>query len=173
MQITYELTIKDWLEFQKNFYSKSKNYKKAKIVSIFAVPILLLFFLAYDYLKNEVTYVNVVVFIIFSAIWIIFWPDRFDKINLKYAKKMFNEGDNKAILGKRTIQFFDKYYLTKSASGESKIFWSYINNIEETKDYLFIYTSSVSACIIPKKEINEKISEFIKSRNITNSIPVR
>ena len=85
---------------------------------------------------------------------------------------MLEEGDNENLFNQRTLVLTDEGITETSSIGESHIRWDKINHLEETEDYLYIYVSSVSAHIVPKrvfknsneqKEFINKISEQISS----------
>lgn len=168
MKISFELTIDDWMAFQKHYLSTSKQFKKTKILLVMILPIILLIFLFFEYFKGEFNYYTTTVYIIISLFWVFFYLKRFDELSLKKTKKMIEEGNNSALLGTHNIEFSDGYFSVKEPGSEYKTNWSAINKIEENEKYIFIYITSVSACIIPKFKIGnkkEKIAEFIKKKN--------
>lgn len=71
---------------------------------------------------------------------------------------MLEEGDNKNLFNQRTLVLTDDGITETSSIGESQIRWDKINHLEETEDYLYIYVSSVSAHIVPKR-VFENLSE--------------
>jgi hypothetical protein len=167
MKISFELTIDDWMAFQKHYLSTSKQFKQTKIFVIMMVPVILLIFSLFQYFKGEFNYYTIAIYIIISLFWFFFYPKQFDKSCLKKTKKMLEEGNNSALLGIHNIEFNDDYFFVKEPGSEYKTNWSAINKVEENDKYIFIYITSVSACIIPKFKIGdkkEKIVEFIKKK---------
>lgn len=71
---------------------------------------------------------------------------------------MLEEGDNENLFNQRTLVLTDEGITETSSIGESHIRWDKINHLEETEDYLYIYVSSVSAHIVPKR-VFENLSE--------------
>jgi hypothetical protein len=66
------------------------------------------------------------------------------------VKNMLREGNNRGSLGKIRVQLSPAGVLEASQFIETKIAWPAIERIEENDDYLMIYTSSLSAVLIPR-----------------------
>lgn len=62
--------------------------------------------------------------------------------------KMFNEGENKGMLGKHSFSLSEDGIVDLSEHRESKTKLSAIENILESQDHIFIYISAIMACII-------------------------
>lgn len=60
----------------------------------------------------------------------------------------------------------------ESSNGNSNVSWKKINSVEETQEYIYIYVTSLSAHVIPKrafKDSNEQkyfLNELIKKTSI-------
>lgn len=169
MKISFELTIDDWMEFQKYYLSISKQFQRAKTIIIIMIPSMLIIPLLFDYSRGEFSYFNLISFFVFSILGILFIPRLSEKYSLLSARKMLDEGDNSALLGNHEIEFTGDYFFVKEPGSECKIKWSAINKIEENEKYIFIFITSVTAYIIPKFKITdgkEKVFQFIRSKNI-------
>ena len=167
MKISFELTMDDWMAFQEHYLSQSKQFKQSKIFVIVMLPVIFFIFSLFQYFEGDLNYYTLAIYIVISLFWIFLYPKRFDKSCLKKTKKMLEEGNNSALLGKHDIEFSDDSFFVKEPGSEYKTNWSAINKIEENEKYIFIYITSVSACILPKFKFGdkkEKIVEFIKSK---------
>lgn len=69
---------------------------------------------------------------------------------------MLNEGNNENILIRRSISISKEGLLEKSSIGESKVKWNQVDKVEETEEYIYIYISSISAHIIPKRVFRDE-----------------
>lgn len=74
--------------------------------------------------------------------------------------KIIKEGENKNILGEKTIVLTSENIIETGLSNEEKIKLNSIQKIEETEEHLFIYISSMSAFIVPIRAF-----EDIKSKD--------
>ena len=64
---------------------------------------------------------------------------------------MQKEGANKAIWGKHNITINDQELAETTEVGESRCRWSGVERVAENEDYIFIYVSTASAHVIPKR----------------------
>lgn len=120
----------------------------------------------WDYFfSQEIDFIWVIIFIICSLLCLYFFPKHFDKKALKHAKKVIEEWKNKSILWKQEMTFTKEYLFVKTSGTEQKIYWSKIYKIVENNNYIFIFITSLSAFVIPKKSIlwkEKELWEFLK-----------
>jgi hypothetical protein len=105
-------------------------------------------------------------FFIVSIIWVIFYPKYFYKRVIHRLKKMINEGRNDGLIRQHNLILTEDGIVHSTSSGETKVSWSGIKNLKEDNDYLYIYNTSISAYILPKRDIKnvEQIRDYLKSR---------
>lgn len=79
---------------------------------------------------------------------------------------MINEGRNDGLIGQHNLILTEDGIVHSTSSGETKVSWSGIKNLKEDNDYLYIYNTSISAYILPKRDIKnvEQIRDYLKSR---------
>ena len=65
--------------------------------------------------------------------------------------KMLREGSNGSLLGPRTVMIDDKRITSQSASSTNSVAWVGVNRIARSADCGYIYTSSVSAVVVPRR----------------------
>jgi len=152
----------DWMEFQKYYLSQSKQFQRSKLFVASVLPIVFFIVSFFDYFNNNFDYIELIVFLIISVLWMIFYPKIFYKQCLAKSKKMLGEGDNSAVLGLCNVEFFDDYFFVKTHGGESKVNWSSIKKVGENGKYIFMHMTSISAFIIPKLKIGNQKDEVIK-----------
>lgn len=169
MEITYNITEEDYLNFNMFHVENSKTIIKTLNIQRFSVPI---FFLIFSYISSKIGdtpfIVSFIVFLILSILWIIFYPKYFYKHIIRNARKMLKEGKNAGLLGKHHMNMTEDGIEETTSNGGTKVNWSGIEQFKEDHYYLYLYNSSVSAYIIPKRDLNnvEEVRMYIKSKII-------
>lgn len=153
----FKFQMDDWLSFQKDFMSRSKQYKKTRLIITYFLPAISIIPIYLLSQKPGGFYFAILFYGTASILWIIYYPKRFDKRTLKRTKKMLEEGDNSSYLGIHKIQFNEQFIMHYTKNSEQKIFWKGISKTVETKEYFFIYDTAASAIIIPKVKIGNEI----------------
>jgi predicted DNA repair protein MutK len=64
-------------------------------------------------------------------------------------RKLLREGNNDAILGRQLVRIAPEGIFASNRSGESIIKWSAVQKVSEGPKHLFLYTSALSALLIP------------------------
>lgn len=79
---------------------------------------------------------------------------------------MIREGKNEGLIGEHKLITTAEGITDTTSTGETKVNWSGIKSLRENSDYLYIYNSSVSAYILPKRELEnvEVERDFLKTR---------
>lgn len=165
MEINYRLTEEDYLIFNIFHIKNSKIAMRALNIQRFLTPIIFLI-LSYVFSKVGDTpfLVLFITFLIISILWVIFYPKYFFSRITRHAKKMILEGKNDGLLGEHHLIMTEDGISDSTANGETKVTWSGIKNFKEDKYNLYLYNSSISAYILPKRNLNnvEEIRNFIK-----------
>jgi hypothetical protein len=80
---------------------------------------------------------------------------------------MIQEGQNKGIIGTHEITVTRDQIVERTEFGESRTNWQAIEKIVTTANYIFVYTTAISAHIIPKREFpDESVYEkFLETIN--------
>ncbi|MGM7637492.1 YcxB family protein [Bacillus sp. Hm123] len=79
---------------------------------------------------------------------------------------MIQEGTNEGLLGEHHMILSEEGIIDSTSNGETKVTWSGIKTISEDKHNIYLYNSSVSAYILPKREVDdvEEIKNYLKSK---------
>lgn len=162
MEIEYKFDINDWMEFQKNYMKNSKQFKRSKLFITLSVPFTFGILTLLDLLKGKFNLVLFVLLALISFFWILLYPKRVDKNTFNKAKKVIEDGDNSGIIGQHKLIINDEGILQIKPDSEQKIKWRGIKKVEDLENYYFLYTSSISAIIIPKNKISNSIEELDK-----------
>ena len=167
MEITYNLTEEDFLHFNMFHLKHSKSAIQSLNVQRFLTPV---FFILMAFLLSKfgnIPFLELfIVFSITSILWIIFYPWYFYNTVTRRMKKMFKEGKNVGLLGEHVLSLNEEGLVESSANGQIKVNWSGITDFKEDEQYFYLYNSSVSAYIIPKRDLinSEEVENFLKGK---------
>lgn len=167
MEIKYNLTEEDYLKFNIFHIRHSDSAMKSLKMQRFATPIVYIIFAYIFSMIADIPFLYAFIpFFVIGMMWAIFYPKYFFNRIARHTKKMVNEGKNEGLLGKHTMTFSDEGIVDVASNGETKVHWSGINEFKEDDSNLYLYNSSVSAYIIPKREITdvEEVRSYLKTK---------
>ena len=165
MEIEFELLEEDYVNFNIEHANSSVSVKRSLILQRTLGPfVFLIATLALVKFSEIPMWYWITVFSIMSVIWLVFYPNYFNWEMGRNIKKMLKEGNNKNLLQKRKLFLTDEAIIETSTASETKTPWSDVNKVEETGEYIYIYNSSISAYIIPKRVLGNqnKINTFLE-----------
>ncbi len=166
MEIYYELTEDDYIKFNLYHIKNSKTGKQALALQRFLTP---LFFIiisyVYSMISNKSFLPLFITFLVMSILWVIFYPKYFYGLIARNAKKMIKEGKNDGLLGNHQLKLTEEGLVDTSSNKETKVTWPGITSVRENDGYFFLYNSSVSAYILPKREIDDvdEVRQYVQS----------
>jgi hypothetical protein len=167
MEIRYNLTEEDYLNFNMFHVKNSKAVKRTLNMQRFLTPII---FIIASFVLSKVgsmSFLGVfITFLVVSILWIIFYPKYFYSYVIRNMKKMIKEGKNDGLLGEHYMILSDEGIIDSTSNGETKVSWLGIQTLSEDKHNIYLYNSSVSAYILPKRELDdvEEIKTYLKSK---------
>lgn len=168
MNIEYNITESDYVDFQLNYLEVSDVLKK----SFFKTKIILIFFYGFIfiniciYFRNNILLALIanILLIIFASLQIITYEKRTKNKIIKRLMKVIKKDDMKSLFGKKRVSIDnDKLSYFEDARG-SVFSLSEIKKILTSNNSLFLYLDEISAIIIPKRAFNSdgEIRDFIK-----------
>lgn len=166
MEFEYELTEKDYINFNIFHFGNSKAVKRSLLVQRIIGP---LFFIVFGYLYYQIETVSlpllILVIIALSAVWIILYPMRFKGYITRNTKRMIEEGNNALILGKHHVTMNKNGFTDKTSRSQTSLQWKNAVSFQEDKDNLYLYHSPSYAYIIPKDKVGnvEEVKKFIQT----------
>lgn len=166
MELKYTLTEQDYINFNLFHIQNSKMATKALKIQRYTIPVLYLV-LAYIFATiGDSSYIlSFIIFSIFGILWFVLYPKFYYRTVIRNVKKMMKEGRNEGLLGEHHMLLTSEGIVDNNTTGETKVAWSGIQEVKEDKNYLYLYNSSVSAYILPKREITnlEELKSYIKN----------
>ena len=174
MELTFKLTEEDYINYNVAHSKTSPSMKRSILIQRIMGPVIFVItpFIIVQFSDIPLWY-WLIVFGLSSITWFIYYPKYAMWEITRRIKKMLAEGNNENLFNERILVLTDEGITETSSIGETKISWVKIERLEETEDYLYIYVSSVSAHIVPKRVFENsseqekfinKITEYVQSR---------
>ncbi|WP_438297560.1 YcxB family protein [Sporosarcina sp. FA15] len=166
MEIHYKLTEEDYIHFNLYHIKNSKTGKRALALQRFITP---LFFIIISYIYSLISDMSFlplfIIFLVTSILWVMFYPKYFYGLIARNAKKMIKEGNNDGLIGNHQLKLMEEGLMDTSSNKETKVTWLGITSFQEDDGYFFLYNSSVSSYILPKREIDDvdEMRQYIQS----------
>jgi hypothetical protein len=170
MTAEYELTKEDWSAF--NFYhhfhspTARRQYLRAWISSVLVVLLVCLGVSVLASLNSPTpgsTFLSLLPLysgVLFCLLWFP-WAYR-RKVN-KIVAGMIGEGRNRTLFGKQRVTISRDSISRSSDFDQTTIAWSAIERVVKGKDYAFVYTSALTAIIVPRRAFADDLGfdEFV------------
>ena len=169
MELNYELTKEDYVDFNMYHVKNSKGIKKTIFMQRYVISLMFLIIpIAIWILKKETFNILYIICPLFWVVWILFYDKAFDKSIVKKINRMLDKSINSGLIGMHNINIENGEIIEKTSSGYIKNNIRDINEIQETKDHIFIYVSNNNAYVIPKRTFKseEKLNSFKIELNI-------
>ena len=170
MEIHYELTEQDVVAFNLYHVKNSKVGKNSLQWQRYISPLIFLLFAYFlsiftDMAKGPLF----ATFGLTAILWVIFYPKYFYFHITRQVSKMLRGGKNEGLVGEHSMKMNKTGIAGQTAVGETKVQWAGVKQLIEDADYFYIYTSTVSAYIIPKRDVYsvEGLKSYIQQRIIT------
>ena len=163
MEINFEVTKEDYIKFNlyhienSPFQRKNFNLLRYGIPVLFSFPI---YFIGTGIFKQSSIYWSIIS-LLFVVIWIFSYPKQYKNLVKKQTEKLINEGDNSEIFGKKTMIIDDENITIYNRSSFERILKQSIKDVKIYDDIILIYTSSISAYIIPIRYLDKDSEKFI------------
>ena len=162
MQINYHLTEEDYLHFNLFHIKNSNTGRKALMIQRVLSPVMFVVIaFLFSYITETPFLFMFIPMFILAILWLIFYPKYFYNTIIRQSKKMIKEGKNNGLLGEHTMMLTEDGLSDLNQKGETKVNWSGIEVFKEDNDYFYLYNSSVSSYILPKRALSDE-QEFRK-----------
>lgn len=169
MEINFEVKKEDYIQFNLHHVENSPSLKKNFNLLRYAMPVLLsiaIYFIGTG-LFNQPSIYWAIIAILFLPIWIITYPKQYKSLIRKETEKLINEDDNSAIFGEKNMVIDNETITIYNKSSSEKILKNAIKNVKIYDDIIVIYTSSITAHIVPTRYLDKDLKDdFIKKVSI-------
>jgi hypothetical protein len=158
IELDFERTIDDVIDFNLFHMAQSSSIQQQLIGAQLFVGVVTASFVfgATYFALRRIEVLVVIICIAAGILAYAIYPGVYHKLFIGRLKKLLAEGDNKTMLGRQVISFSPEGLDIKSKAFESKINWSAIDKVAQNEKYVYLYTSSVNALIIPKNSLRSE-----------------
>lgn len=168
MNINYELTKQDYIEFNIFHMSYSKSLRKLMFIQRYVISLCFLIapFMIAKFSDIPLGY-WLSIFVIVYILWVAFIPKYIQRTMRKRILRLVDEGKNAGMFGNQSLTLDIESIVEIGMINESKTNYVAVEKVVETNDYVYIYTSSIKACVIPNRafESIDQRTEFINYLN--------
>lgn len=153
MTLRFQMGREDILAFSRAYHAASPTYRRAKTRGRFVLPImmLILWTLTTNYAGFKVS--NTVIFFGIGIPWFIFYPALFNRNVERYSEKTIDEGSYSKNFGPCELTLSELGLRDRSPSGESTFYWSAVDRVTLTDQYLFIFLNGPIGYPIPIADV--------------------
>jgi hypothetical protein len=155
MQVEYDLTAADLAAFHWRAQYESAAARRMRwlgIGGLFAILATLSIVPAMTTEGFQMTWIAwIPVTVVFPIVAVLHWIWFRWVLRRVIAKLIRREQPEKGQLGRHRVVLSDEGVIESTAVGESRTTWAGIDRVEESDDYIFIYTSPSAAHVIPKR----------------------
>ena len=154
MKTEFELTTEDLIAFNWHHYQHSPAMREADRKG-FACLIILsaLAGLVFAYIWEPL--VGVLTFLGTSAAYAALYKQSVRKNLTQTTARMLGEGRNRSMLGRQRVEINEKEITITNEVSRGSILWVGVERIEQTSEYIIIYTASIKAVVIPLKAFHD------------------
>lgn len=165
MKIDFILTKEDYIAYNIHHIEHSPSMRKSLNIQRYGLAMI---FLVFPFIIASLTSIPLPVWLVVYGtvfiVWIKFYPKYFISSTKKRIVRLIEEGNSANLLGERSILLTEDGVEEISPQGESRTTWGSIEKIDETEDYIYIYTSPINAYLVPTRafEGTAQKSEFLQ-----------
>lgn len=165
MTINYELSEEDYIKFNVHHIEDSPSQMKLFWVLRVLLPLLCavaIYSIGTALFEESHVYWSIIA-IGFFIVWVLYYPAQHKKMIASQTKKMLSEGDNTSLFGKKTLTVKDTLMTVTGENEQEQFKIESIKKIKQLDDLIVIYNSSVSAIIIPIRDLSLEEIDYLKS----------
>ena len=157
-QVSFDFTADDFVQFNLFHNRHSPEVRRWYLFGWATIPIIMwtVFLLVPAILRRDPqTWWQIIVatkwIFALPLLFIAYYPWATRRRMASLLHKMLREGSNQSLMGPQTVTIDDKGITSQSASSTNSVAWVGVNRIARSADCGYIYTSSVSAVVVPRR----------------------
>ena len=174
MDIEYEITMNDLLNFNLYHLGQSSILRRFRIVVQFLVPAILIVILMLTVLTDNFSIILTFVCVVVSIFCLFLYPSYYPKHLKKATRKVCKERINKTSICRHKLSLTPNGITEISVWRKKWEHWKVIEKVRSTDDYVFIYNSAVSAYLVPRRAFHDEsqYEEFMRilKQNVRNIV---
>jgi hypothetical protein len=154
MKIEFETTAEDLIAFNWHHYQHSPALRKAYRKGFVALIVLsALAGLLFSYIWEPL-----VGFLTFAALiptYALLYKQGVRKNLTQTTARMIAEGRNRSMLGRQRVEIDEKEITITNEVSRGSILWVGVERVEQTSEYIIIYTASIKAVVVPIRAFHD------------------
>lgn len=159
MEIEYELTKEDFLDFNLNHAHNSSTVKKSLFYQRYVVAII---FPIIPVILSKTFKAPLrgllPAYLISSLMWIIFYPKYFWWQIKKNVTKTLDESEDSKFVASHSLTISEKGMVSEGENSKTVRDWGSIQRIDKTDRNILIYTGAMEALIVPLRAFDDEVS---------------
>lgn len=167
MRLTYELTADDIEKFNLFHIYDSPKMKRTIMWQRSVMPLVFLF-VAFSLSRTaEIpTFYLYALGIVAALLWFIYYPTYFKNVIKRQVSKAVRADKVKTETGHHELLLTERNYTYIKPGARKSEAWSKVERFEEDEEMFYLYNTSFSAIIIPKRAIEDPaiVRTFINER---------
>lgn len=166
MKLNITLDESDYIKFNEYHCMNSKQGKKnirSLRILLPAILALIISILIAVHADLTVIIIAAVTSVIISVLWIIFVP-KILKNSVKNSVKQLKMDGKLPYTEEAELEFTDTEIIEAAKYSTMRVKYQDIENIGYTDEYIFIYSDSIHAFIVPRRCIGSDFESFLKSK---------
>ena len=174
MKIEYEFTRDDFIKFNQYYcFQFNKNRVRVRLLRILIGVLwgLVFIFIILMAIKGDLRFTSdyfIVIFLLLLLSIVAVFLKQIFMLLIKWTViRQLKTGKNKNLIGSKQLEILPEFIVEETECSKLIINWNGIERIEKNNDYIYIYTSSVSAVIIPNRVFNSN-KEYEEYYNLIN-----
>ncbi len=177
--IQYELSADDLVEFNHFHHQHSPALRRTRLVFRIGIPLFMILALLLTPLltqRNDRGYLDQLtqmrLFFVVPPALFFYAPIAWKRRQAGLIRKMLSEGSTRSILGTCSVTMSRDSISIQRPTSHSSYGWEAIDRICVNSKYCFLYVTSMSAIIVPRRAFssNESFNEFMQEAEQLRSL---
>lgn len=169
--IQYELAAEDFVEFNHFHHNHSPALRRTRFVFRIGIPLLMILALLLTPLltqRNDRGYLDELtqmrLFFVVPPLLFFYAPIAWKRRQASLIRKMLSEGSTRSLLGMCSVTLNRDSISIQRPSSLSSYGWEAIDRICVNSDYCYLYVTSLSAVILPRRAFSsqESFNEWVQ-----------
>ncbi len=163
MEIRYDVSLGDIIEFNLFHVEHSKTVKKQVMLIRILVPVVyILLGVAFSLIWDNIFYA--ITFAVLSVVWFLIYKSIYRARVKKSVVKMLGEDKNRGMIGPKVLRLEGGKLSYESETSATEFKGKFVNRVLESETCYYLYTTSINAVVVPKSAFESKAqeSEFVE-----------
>ena len=150
MELHYDITEQDYIDFNLNYYSNNAVVQRSIMVTrISAAVIVLAGGTALMYFVHSLTLVSILVYVVLAAVCFFGTPWYMKRRVVKNVGRILRHAKNKQLCGPKTLLLRENEFELKGENEDTVYQYEAVQRTATDENHYYIYVDEFSAVIVP------------------------